>query len=144
MDNIFSKFINNKINIQRLEKFAVIIGENPSKTARSPLLWNAAFRANKLNYSMVPLDVSKKNLVNVLNALKKNKDFIGGSVTVPYKIDIAKWLKDNLTIEAKNIGAVNCLYKNKDEVLKGTNTDGEASLISFKKKFGEINNKNIY
>ena len=42
MDEI-NKLILNKFKIDGLEKFAVIIGLNPSKTARSPILWNAAF-----------------------------------------------------------------------------------------------------
>ena len=35
--------IENKIDIGHLDKYAAIIGENPSSGARSPTLWNAAF-----------------------------------------------------------------------------------------------------
>ena len=59
MDDI-NRLIDNKFEIIGLEKFAVIIGLNPSKTARSPILWNAAFKANNLNFSMIPIDVKKK------------------------------------------------------------------------------------
>ena len=52
-------------------------------------------------------------------------------------------LGENLTEEAKNIGAINCIFKNEKNVIMGTNTDGEASLISYKKNFGDINNKSI-
>ena len=52
MKNKFFDLINNQIKIDNLDKFAVIIGKNPSLNARSPVLWNAAFKANNLNYSM--------------------------------------------------------------------------------------------
>ena len=142
MDDI-NRLIDNKFEIIGLEKFAVIIGLNPSKTARSPILWNAAFKANNLNFSMIPIDVKKKNLDMVLEILNKSNKFIGGSVTIPYKSDVANILGENLTEEAKNIGAINCIFKNEKNVIMGTNTDGEASLISYKKNFGDINNKSI-
>lgn len=142
MDNI-NNLISNNIDLSGLEKFAVIIGYNPSKTARSPILWNAAFKANNLNYAMLPLDVEAKNLIKVLENLKDNPNFIGGSITIPYKSEVAKILKQNLTDEAKAIGAINCIYKDEKNQLVGTNTDGEASLVAFKNKFGDIKNKKI-
>ena len=47
--------------------------------------------------------------------------------------DVTNILGENLTGEAKNIGAINCIFKNEKNVIMGTNTDGEASLISCKK-----------
>lgn len=135
--------INNKFKTDNLSKFAVIIGINPSKTARSPLLWNAAFKANNLNFSMLPIDVEKKNLHKVLEILTNSKEFIGGSVTIPYKSDVLEFLGKSLTNEAKKIGAINCIFRNEKNSFIGTNTDGEASLKSFKKNFGDIKNKNI-
>ncbi len=87
--------------------------------------------------------LKKKNLDMVLEILNKSNKFIGGSFTIPYKSDVANILGENLTEEAKNIGAINCIFKNEKNVIMGTNTDGEASLISYKKNFGDINNKSI-
>ena len=39
----------------------------------------------------------------VLEILNKSNKFIGGSVTIPYKSDVANILGENLTEEAKNI-----------------------------------------
>ena len=36
--------IGNQIKIDHLDQYAAIIGESPSKGARSPKLWNAAFQ----------------------------------------------------------------------------------------------------
>ena len=143
MKNKIFELINNKIKIENLEKFAVIVGKNPSVNARSPILWNAAFRANNLNYSMVPIDVDLENLEMVLNFLQENKKCIGGAITAPYKTNVWNWLGENVNDEAKNIKAVNCIFRDRKGIFRGTNTDGEASLVAFKSKFGGLKNKKI-
>ena len=135
--------IENQLNIIHLDKYAAIIGENPSKGARSPQLWNKVFKSSGLNYSMVPLDVTKDNIIDLLNDLNSDSNFIGGAIAVPYKEVVAKWLKNNITSDAKKIGAVNCLYRGADGQLMGTNTDGEASLVTFEKNFGSLKNKSV-
>jgi shikimate dehydrogenase len=138
-----SSLIENKIENSELDKFAAIIGECPSKGARSPKLWNAVFKANGKNYEMLPFDVKEEKLINLLDYLNNDKDFIGGAIAVPYKELVAKWLGDNISPEAKKIGAVNCLYRNSAGLLNGTNTDGEAALQVFKDKFGELHSKSV-
>ena len=123
--------------------YAAIIGETPSKGARSPLLWNAAFKAHDLDQSMVPLDVSQKNIIRLLDELNSDKNYIGGAVAVPYKETVAQWLGERMTSEAKNIGAVNCMFRGEDGQLMGTNTDGEAARITCEEKFGSLEGKNI-
>ena len=143
MKNKFFDLINNQIEIENLDKFAVIIGKNPSLNARSPVLWNAAFKANNLNYSMVPIDADLENLEIVLRLLQEDKKCIGGAITIPYKTNVLNWLGENASEEAKNIKAVNCIYRDKEGIFRGTNTDGEASLVAFKSKFGEFKNKKV-
>jgi shikimate dehydrogenase len=135
--------IENQVDIGYLDRYAAIIGECPSKGARSPQLWNVVFKSEGQNCEMLPLDVTKSNIVKLLNDLNRDKKFIGGAIAVPYKEVIAKWLGDNITPEAKKIGAVNCLYRNSDGLLYGTNTDGEASIKTFIDKFGSIENKSV-
>ena len=135
MGNSFSKIINNKVSLNNLDKFAAIIGSQPSKGARSPILWNSAFKAHGLNYLMIPLDVEKNNLFRLLDNLNYDKNFIGGAITTPHKISVAEWLGNKITKESEKIGAVNCLYRNEKGELTGTNTDGEAATISFEKKY---------
>ncbi len=106
------RFIENKINIGGLKKFAVIIGETPSLGARSPKLWNNAYRAFNKKCKMYPIDVYEKNLENLIIELKKDKRFIGGSVTAPYKEKIIKFL-DGISPESKKIGSINTLIKKK-------------------------------
>ena len=143
MKNKFFDLINNKIEIDNLDRYAVIIGKNPSLNARSPLLWNAAFKANDLNYSMVPVDVDLENLEMLLSFLQEDKKCIGGAITIPYKSNVLNWLGESANVESKNIKAINCIYRTKQGIFRGTNTDGEASLVAFKNKFGELNDRKI-
>lgn len=121
--------VDNPVELRPGLPFAAIIGLNPSKGARSPLLWNAAFAAHGSPSRMVPLDVTAERLTALLTALDANADFIGGAVAMPHKETIAAWLGERIEPEAAKIGAVNCLFR-RDGRLWGTNTDGAAALHS--------------
>jgi len=136
-----NSFIQNITNYKSLigsisNPYCVILGEQPSKGAKSPVLWNAVFEAVGSSTRMISMDVLPKDLKLVVDGLKHDTEFIGGAVTMPYKKDICVFL-DELDEEAKMIGSVNCLYK-KDGKLIGTNTDGAAALATF---IGFVGNK---
>lgn len=143
MLNSVRSIISNTIDVSCGQSFAAIIGENPSAGARSPKLWNAAFSALGLSVKMVPMDVTNSNLSCLLNALSKTPNFIGGAIAVPHKVSAALWLGDSITREARAIGAVNCLYRDKLGKIAGTNTDGEASRSALIDKLGSIEGKKI-
>lgn len=110
------------------KKFYAIIGMNPSKGARSPLLWNKYLKQQKKKIKMIPLDVEIKGCKDSIKEILNNKNFYGGAVAVPYKETIAKLLnKKNLSSSAREIGAVNCIFRKKGK-LYGENTDGLAFL----------------
>ena len=125
---MIENFITNKIKFESKKKYCCIIGLNPSMGARSPKLWKACFERFKIKANFYALDVEKKNLNNLINFLKKDSNFIGGAVAVPYKEDIINLL-DHVENEAKNIGAVNIIYKRKNKLI-GSNSDGLGALQS--------------
>ena len=131
MDNI-NHLINNQVDIGDYDFYAAIIGERPSAGARSPLLWNAAFKAFGMKAAMVPFDVDEPNLSELINELEKDHRFIGGAVAFPYKSSIANLLSSKLTSAARTIGAINCLFRDDNGFLSATNTDGEACMQSLK------------
>ena len=141
--NKFMHLIDNELAYPPDRHFACIIGSSPSKGARSPLLWNAAFTGIGFEAQMLPFDVSDANLPELLNLLESDPLFLGGAIAVPYKETIARWLGERVTPEAKAIGAVNCLYRGETGKLHGTNTDGEASLAAFERQFGSVSGKKI-
>ena len=141
--NDVSLLAENELNFGELQKFAAIIGANPSKGARSPALWNAAFKTHGLYAQMLPIDIPAERLNPLLTALDDNLNFLGGAVAMPHKEAVAHWLGERLTSEARAIGAVNCLFRGPDGHLMGTNTDGEGALVSFENKFGPLADKSV-
>ena len=128
MNNI-NNLINNNVDIKE-KKYALILGEVPSKGARSPALWNKAYKKINKNIKMYPADISPKNLSKVLNFLKKSNNYIGGSVTAPYKEKIIKFL-DKIDKDSKKIGSINTIIKKKKKLL-GFNTDYLGCLETLK------------
>ena len=141
-----NQLINNAIHEQELDNFSVIIGSNPSQGARSPILWNKVYKEERNNTLMLPLDVSEDRLPDLITLLQENKSCLGGAVAVPYKEKVFSLLKNKLPKEIENIGAVNCLYREKASkyFFTGTNTDGEASLESISNFLEDKKNKNIH
>ena len=100
MKNNFLKYIDNKILLKRNEKFALIIGSQPSKGARSPSLWNRAYKKLGKKSKMYPANIKRKKFAKFIYSLKKNKNFLGCSVTIPHKEKIITYL-DSLDKNAK-------------------------------------------
>jgi shikimate dehydrogenase len=100
-------------------RIAAVIGW-PIEHSRSPAMLNAAFAADQIDAVLVPMGVWKDGLATVIAALRA-VHAIGASVTVPYKLAVMQYC-DELTPEAKTIGAVNCLQLDGDRLV-GHNTD---------------------
>ena len=134
------ELIDNQLDLPEGDQpFAAIVGANPSKGARSPLLWNAAFAATGRASVMHPIDATPEALEAILEGLAADNRFIGGALTMPHKETAAAWLgPDRLSPEAARIGAVNCLYRGENGELRGTNTDGEGALVSLETAWGPV------
>ena len=137
MNSLNSLIENKNIQLDKTKYFSAIIGESPSKGAKSPTLWNEAFKRINFPAFMHPIDILPKNLGKLIKTLRLDNRFIGGAVTMPYKIDILKLL-DHVDDNAKVIGAVNCIYRDNDGGLIGTNTDGAGALWSLKSFYGDL------
>ncbi len=111
--------------------YVLIIGETPSKGARSPELWNKVYKNLNKNIRMHPADVKPKLLKNLINFLSKDKLFLGSAVTTPFKEEIMKFL-DKYDLNVKNIGSINTIRKI-DNKLVGFNTDYFGALKSLDK-----------
>ena len=134
----FTNIIKNKINLKDKQKFVAIIGSDPSKGARSPILWNKAFFKLKINMKMFPLDVKNQNVSRLIKSLKENKYFCASAVTVPYKERVIKYL-DEIDQSAFEIGSVNLIVK-KNNKLKGYNTDSLGCRFTLNKINKKIQN----
>lgn len=141
MNSLLNNFINNKVVLKEKSYFVLIIGSSPSKGARSPKLWNNAYNFFKKKVRMFPADISEKNIKSLIKYLKKNKYFLGCSVTIPFKEKIMKYL-DKIDDNAASIGSVNTII-NRGGKLIGINTDYYGYSSTLKKILISKTNKNI-
>ena len=131
----FADLIDNTVEI-KTERYAAILGLAPSKGARSPLLWNAAFKEAGIDAEMLPLDVTEANLPALVAALKADPRYVGGAVAMPHKQGLVTLL-DRLEPEAERIGAVNAIWRDGD-ALVGANTDGAGALSQLQETIGDL------
>ena len=106
---------------------AGIIGDRPSFYAKSPSLWNAAFQDLGMDAVFLPFDVEPQSLGSLVTAYRECHNLVGGSVTVPYKVEVIQHL-DELDSKARQIGAVNTIVRESDGRLVGYNTDGQGFI----------------
>ncbi|MDD2212012.1 MAG: shikimate dehydrogenase [Clostridia bacterium] len=110
-------------------KIFAVLG-NPLEHSLSPVMYNAAFSALGMNSIYVALQVKRDQLGDAVQGLKA-LGIQGGNVTIPFKEEIMPYL-DELTKEARLIGAVNTFYWEEDR-LWGDNTDGAGFLAALQK-----------
>tara|TARA_B100000989_G_scaffold270241_1_gene226217 strand:- start:421 stop:1239 length:819 start_codon:yes stop_codon:yes gene_type:complete len=98
-----------------------VIG-NPIKHSFSPMIHNYWMMKYGIRLKYEQLLVRKADLERVVNEVRHNK-VLGLNVTLPYKVQIIPYL-DSLHETARESGAVNTVYKNKQKKIEGANTDG--------------------
>ncbi|HEY5943919.1 MAG TPA: shikimate dehydrogenase [Kofleriaceae bacterium] len=111
----------------------------PIEHSRSPAMLNAAFAADQIDAVMVPIAVPPEGLAAVIAGLRA-MNALGASVTIPHKLAVAK-LCDELSLEAKTIGAVNCLQFG--ETVVGHNTDCDGYLDALNAAGCELRGKRV-
>jgi len=94
----------------------------PVKHSFSPAMHNSAFKYLKINatYKLFPL--KEEELADFLKSLPKNK-ICGLNVTIPYKEKVLDYL-DWKSPEVRFCGSANTILVEKNNYLKGYNTDG--------------------
>lgn len=106
----------------------------------SPCMHNAAFKALGLNWVYLPFEVKPQLLESAVKTLIP-LNIEGVNVTIPHKKDVVPFM-DELSPEAKFIGAVNTIVK-KDKELIGYNTDGQGFIKSLEENKISVSGKNI-
>tara|TARA_E500000178_G_C16895187_1_gene695409 strand:+ start:253 stop:1068 length:816 start_codon:yes stop_codon:yes gene_type:complete len=95
----------------------------------SPTIHKYWSKKTNTNFLYKKYEIDEKRIEKFFYNYKKDKNFIGFNITIPYKekfIDMC----DNVSIRAKKIGSVNLIYKRENKVY-GDNTD----VIGFGKIF---------
>lgn len=102
-----------------------LIGD-PVAQARTPTLVNQMLAQRGLlgDFVLAPMHVSANGLDNVIRGLRELQNFAGAVVTMPHKSSVVQLL-DDLTPEARVVGAVNVIKRDQSGALVGTALDGE-------------------
>jgi shikimate dehydrogenase len=122
-----------------MKRFA-LIGHQISYS-KSPNIHSYMSKHLKLDFSYDLLDVTPDNLGMLIKQLK-NGLYDGYNITKPYKEIIMNYV-DELTDEARNIGAVNTVYVKHNKIV-GDNTDYEGFKGLIKRNKIKVQDKHIY
>jgi shikimate dehydrogenase len=111
-----------------LERKLFGIYAHPVHHSLSPTMHNAAFSFRGLTHNYQAFDVHPTGLEQAMEAMKALQ--IGGiNVSIPHKEKVMQYL-DEIDEEAQVIGAVNTVVLDKNNRLKGFNTDGAGYVQS--------------
>lgn len=130
------------IQINGATEVMAIIAD-PVYQASTPGLANALLADKKLNQILVPLHIKTQGLSEVINSLRQVNNFVGAVVSMPHKTEIIKLL-DELTPEAKQVGACNVIRRNIDGKLIGTMLDGEGFVKGLLNAGHLVQSKNVF
>lgn len=104
-----------------------VIGD-PIRHSRSPRIFNAAYAAAELDWVYLAFEVPAGLGANAVRAMPA-LGIAGLSVTMPHKDDAAAACNE-LSPDAKALGAVNAIVLREDGSLYGDSTDGEGFWLS--------------
>ncbi|MFI0847001.1 shikimate dehydrogenase family protein [Mesorhizobium sp. IMUNJ 23232] len=104
---------------------------HPIGHVRATAILNAHFQSIGRNVAASPLHVAPEDLETVIGAIRKMRNVIGFGTTIPHKIPVMRHL-DELTPNARNVGAVNFTRRDEDDRLIGHNTDGLGFVAGLK------------
>jgi len=107
----------------------------------SPEFQQAALDHHKINAEFHRWEIKEDELNSFFETIQ-DADFVGASVTIPYKEKCVD-LVDKVSDSANLIGAVNCIV-NTNNQLVGHNTDGSGFIRALKTKHGfNLKNKKV-
>lgn len=106
---------------------------DPVVQARSPGMVNAILQQRGAfgAFVLLPMQVPREALGAVVAGLREIRNFAGAIVSMPHKAAIVPLL-DELTPEARLVGAVNVVRRNADGRLTGTALDGEGFVAGLR------------
>lgn len=96
---------------------------DPIYHVKTPEVMNALFKRHGVDGVLIPFHVAPDGLATMVDGLRAMQNFGGFIATVPHKPAMLA-LCDEITPEAKQIGAVNCVRREADGRMVGTMLDG--------------------
>ena len=115
---------------------------DPIAQVKTPQVLNKYFKENNINAVLVPVHVGADGLDSVFQAFRNIKNLNGIVVTVPHKTNAVK-LCDEVTPQAKAIGAINTVKRTHDGRLIGAMFDVLCFVDGLKSQGNDPKNKTV-
>jgi shikimate dehydrogenase len=115
-----------------------VIG-NPVGHSLSPVMHNAGYEAQGLNFVYLAFEVS--DVGACLAGMRSMRNFRGLSVTIPHKLDVIAHL-DEVEVMALNVGSVNTIM-NVEGRLVGSTTDGLGATLALEGAGVDLDGKRV-
>jgi shikimate dehydrogenase len=116
---------------------------DPIHHVKTPQGINRLLAEKSFDGVMVPMHVSAEDLPLFVQALKRMNNFSGCVVTVPHKMAMVA-LCDQLTPEARQVGAVNIVHRTAAGELIGGILDGAGFVAGLRKEGFEPAGRSVY
>jgi shikimate dehydrogenase len=116
---------------------------DPIHHVKTPQKINSLFAEKSIDGVMVPMHVQGRDLAAFVQTLRIMQNFGGCVVTVPHKMAIVA-LCDELTPEARQVGAVNIVHRTAAGELIGGILDGAAFVVGLRKENFEPADRRVY
>lgn len=122
-----------------MKNFA-LVGKQLSHSI-SPYLHAEIARIYKTDISYQILEIPESIYFSRVTTMIKDKKLDGVNITIPYKEDAIKYV-DDVTFEAKAIGAINTIFLDKQSIV-GANTDYNGFIGLIKYNDIDLKDKNV-
>ena len=116
---------------------------DPVAHVRTPMVFNAYFRAHAIDAVLVPIEVPPGRLAVLLDGLRAMTNLAGFVVTIPHKTAIVG-LCDEVSREGRLIGAVNTVRRARGGRLIGTMFDGIGFVAGLRAQGHEPRGRRAY
>jgi shikimate dehydrogenase len=116
-----------------------VIGD-PIEHTLSPIMHNAAFEAQKLDYVFLAFKVKSAELENAVNGIRA-LNIRGLNVTMPHKSSVLKYL-DRIDLSAQIINSVNTILSREGKLF-GFNTDGVGAVKALRENGVELKGRKV-
>lgn len=114
-----------------IKKKAYVIGTKTSSSL-SPAIFKYWFKKYNIKGEYGFIEIKEKNFDKEIKLILKRDDLVGLNITIPYKEKIVPHLKNKLDKTAKEVGAVNYIYKNPKGHWVGCNSDSIGFSLTVK------------
>lgn len=104
---------------------------DPIYHVKTPQVMAEVFRRHDLDAVLIPFHVQPDGLATMVKGLSAMENFGGFIATVPHKPAMLD-LCDEITDEARHIGAVNCVRRERDGRMVGTMLDGIGFVVALR------------